>query len=360
MFDIFSFLYTSILEEYRTVIANSVRIAITISWAAIILYVLSLIRRILVLYKNKRSSSSSNYWYRIALSGYTPIRLLIMVVSIRKVATMLIPKPEFMNKTVNIACILLAVNFIIRAIKITEKFIIHHTPTFLSNSDIVLDKPTVDVASKFISAIIVLFGAFGILKIFGLSIEGLMAFSGISGLLIAVASRDWLSGVVGTLSIYADQQFKIGHKIKLLDNRLLQPEGVVERINWRFTHLRGMDNKSICIPNLLFISTPVENASKITKVHVAFNIYISTTSMNTVSEFYEKFTMELTETIGIIPEEQLPISILEATSKRTLFRCNTFFERQDINTADQIKLRITEVINKICNNLNVEYEINFL
>ncbi|WP_158521600.1 mechanosensitive ion channel family protein [Candidatus Fokinia solitaria] len=360
MLDIFSFLYTSILEEYRTVIANGLHIAITISWAAIILYVLSLARKILPLYKSRKHSPLSSYWYRIALSGYTPLRILIMVIAIGKVATMLMPKYEFVNKTVHIACILLTVNFVIRVIKITEKFIIHHTPAFLSNSDIVLDKPTIDVASKFISAIIVLFGAFAILKTFGLSIEGLMAFSGISGIIIAVASRDWLSGVVGTLSIYADQQFKIGHKIKLLDNRLLQPEGTVERINWRFTHLRGIDNKSICIPNLLFISTPVENASKITKVNITFNIYISTASIDTVLRFHERFNAELRDTIDIITEEQLPISISEATSKRTLFKCNTFFEKKDINTADRMKLLITTVINRICDDLNIEYEVNFL
>ncbi|MDH5858171.1 mechanosensitive ion channel family protein [Lampropedia aestuarii] len=110
------------------------------------------------------------------------------------------------------------------------------------------------------------FGVFMVLVLlfgehFGLSVSGLLAFGGIGGLAIGMASKDILSNVFSGTMLYFDRQFNIGDWIRSPDRQI---EGTVEEIGWRLTKITTFDNRPLFVPNALFSSISIENPGRMT------------------------------------------------------------------------------------------------
>ncbi|WP_304488813.1 mechanosensitive ion channel family protein [Bordetella sp. 15P40C-2] len=109
---------------------------------------------------------------------------------------------------------------------------------------------------KFIAFIVMLL-FFG--EHFGLSMSGLLAFGGIGGIAIGMASKDILSNVFSGTMLYFDRQFSIGDWIRSPDRNI---EGTVVEIGWRLTKIMTFDNRPLYVPNSLFSSISVENPGR--------------------------------------------------------------------------------------------------
>lgn len=96
---------------------------------------------------------------------------------------------------------------------------------------------------------------------FGLSMSGLLAFGGIGGIAIGMASKDILSNVFSGTMLYFDRQFNIGDWIRSPDRNI---EGTVVEIGWRLTKIMTFDNRPLYVPNSLFSSISVENPGRMT------------------------------------------------------------------------------------------------
>lgn len=99
------------------------------------------------------------------------------------------------------------------------------------------------------------------LQLFGIPVSGLVAFGGIGGAGVAFAAKDLLANFFGSLVIYTDKPFKIGDWIKSPDKNI---EGVVEYIGMRVTKIRTFQKRSLYVPNGLFLTITVENATRMT------------------------------------------------------------------------------------------------
>lgn len=112
--------------------------------------------------------------------------------------------------------------------------------------------------------ILILFG-----EHFGLSLSGLLAFGGIGGIAIAMASKDILSNVFSGAMLYFDRQFNIGDWISSPDRNI---EGTVVEIGWRLTQIQTFDNRPLYVPNSLFSSISVENPGRMTNRRISTEI----------------------------------------------------------------------------------------
>lgn len=109
------------------------------------------------------------------------------------------------------------------------------------------------------------------MQLLGLPISGLLAFGGIGGAGIAFASKDLLANFFGGLVVYTDRPFKVGDWIRSPDKNI---EGVVEYIGWRVTRIRTFDKRPLYVPNGIFLTISVENASRMTNRRIRTNIGI--------------------------------------------------------------------------------------
>ena len=79
---------------------------------------------------------------------------------------------------------------------------------------------------------------------------------GVGGLAIALAARETLANLLGSMLIMFEKPFRIGHVI-----RIGTIEGTVEDVGFRSTRIRTPDNSLISIPSNAVVNSTVENLS---------------------------------------------------------------------------------------------------
>ena len=88
----------------------------------------------------------------------------------------------------------------------------------------------------------------------GFPAYSMLAGLGVGGLAVALAARDSLANLFGSVLIMFEKPFRVGHRI-----RLSSSEGVVEDVGYRSTRIRTADNSLISIPNDTIVNATVEN-----------------------------------------------------------------------------------------------------
>jgi len=88
----------------------------------------------------------------------------------------------------------------------------------------------------------------------GYNVAGLLAGLGIGGLAVALAAKETLANLFGSIAVLLDGTFQVGDKIKQGD-----VTGVVERIGLRSTRVRTDEGYIVSIPNQLITNAPVTN-----------------------------------------------------------------------------------------------------
>jgi MscS family membrane protein len=91
----------------------------------------------------------------------------------------------------------------------------------------------------------------------GLPTYSLVAGLGIGGLAVALAGREALSNLIGTIMIILDRPFKIGDYVTLSDGE----RGAVLGVGFRSTRIRTRDDILISIPNSIIANTKMINES---------------------------------------------------------------------------------------------------
>jgi MscS family membrane protein len=91
----------------------------------------------------------------------------------------------------------------------------------------------------------------------GFNVTGLLASLGIGGLAVALAAKDTLSNIFGSISIIMDNMFSQGDWI-VTD----RGEGTIVDIGMRTTKIRTFDNAMIFLPNSYLANTDIKNWNK--------------------------------------------------------------------------------------------------
>jgi MscS family membrane protein len=90
----------------------------------------------------------------------------------------------------------------------------------------------------------------------GFPAYSVLAGLGVGGLAVALAARDSIANLLGSLLIMLEKPFRVGHYI-----RVGGTEGTVENVGFRSTRIRTLDNSLISIPNNAVVNATVENLS---------------------------------------------------------------------------------------------------
>lgn len=91
----------------------------------------------------------------------------------------------------------------------------------------------------------------------GYNVAGLIAGLGIGGVAVALAAKDTLANLFGSLSLLMDRPFAVGDFV-----RFDTYEGTVERIGLRSTRLRTPEGLVVAVPNERIAAAPVVNVSQ--------------------------------------------------------------------------------------------------
>lgn len=130
-----------------------------------------------------------------------------------------------------------------------------------------LDDQIVPIVRSSTKVFLVIIGSILVLQNLGYSVTSLIAGLGIGGAALALASKDTLSNLFGSIVVFLDRPFQIGDWIEM--NGM---EGVVEEVGLRTTRLRTFANSLITLPNSLFTTSAINNWSRMAKRRIRMTI----------------------------------------------------------------------------------------
>lgn len=161
------------------------------------------------------------------------------------------------DKISHVGLIVLFIWFINRVINGFEaKYIV-----LAKQNQTMLDLTSIHAIVQIIKIGVLVTGILSIMSVFQIDIRAIVTVGGIGGIGIAFAAKELLANFFGGLLIILDRPFEVGDWIRSPDKDI---EGTVEYIGWRLTRIRSFDKRPRYVPNSVFLTLVVENASRMT------------------------------------------------------------------------------------------------
>ena len=133
-----------------------------------------------------------------------------------------------------------------------------------------IDDQLVPFVAKTLKIFIVMTGVLVVAQNMGYSISGLIASLGIGGIAVAMAAKDTIANIFGSVMILVDRPFTIGDWIKTKEF-----EGVVEEIGFRSTRIRTFAKTLINVPNSMLANMVIDNIDARPKRRVKMRVGIT-------------------------------------------------------------------------------------
>lgn len=142
-------------------------------------------------------------------------------------------------------------------------------------TDSSMDSQLVPFIAKTAKIFLVLTAVLVVAQNMGYSISGLIASLGIGGLAVAMAARDTIANIFGSIMILVDRPFTIGDWIKTSEF-----EGVVEEIGFRSTRIRTFEKTLVNVPNSSLANMVIDNidARSVRRIKMRIGITYSTST----------------------------------------------------------------------------------
>ncbi|MCP4499018.1 MAG: mechanosensitive ion channel family protein [Deltaproteobacteria bacterium] len=121
-------------------------------------------------------------------------------------------------------------------------------------TDTKLDDQLVPLVRRGLKIVTVCVGAVFVLQNLDIDVGSLIAGLGIGGLAFALAAKDTVSHIFGSVTIFLDKPFQIGDWVVACG-----VEGIIEEVGFRSTRVRTFYNSVVSIPNGKFTNAVVDN-----------------------------------------------------------------------------------------------------
>lgn len=131
-----------------------------------------------------------------------------------------------------------------------------------------LDDQLVPFVVDALKLLILLIAIFIVLdNVFKVNITTLIAGLGFGGIALALAAKESIENLLGSLTIFFDKPFAVGDMIQLGSTI-----GVVEKVGFRSTRLRTPDKSYVTVPNKLLTNSELDNLTNRTQRRARFMV----------------------------------------------------------------------------------------
>lgn len=184
----------------------------------------------------------------------------------------------------------------------------------------------------------------------GFDITGLIAGLGIGGLVVALAAKDSVENLFGSLTVLFEMPFQIGDWV-VVDTH----EGIVEDISIRSVTLRTFYDSVILIPNSKFINNPIENMGRRRFRRIKTTLGITyDASPDQVEDFVNSIRNYLNEHPATWKEKN-NVGFNEYGASDLVILVQTFIDATDFTTELRIREEILLEIMRIAERCKVEF-----
>jgi MscS family membrane protein len=123
-----------------------------------------------------------------------------------------------------------------------------------NTTDTKLDDQLVPMVRKVLKVFAAVIGGIFILQNLNVNVGSLLAGLGLGGLAFALAAKDSIANLFGSLVIFIDKPFQIGDSVVIGS-----VEGVVEEVGFRTTRVRTFYNSLVTVPNAQMTNVAIDN-----------------------------------------------------------------------------------------------------
>jgi MscS family membrane protein len=161
---------------------------------------------------------------------------------------------EFLEVILRINYILTAVTAVWASLKIVDyvSFKFERKALLSPNK---FDDVLVPMLKKTAKVVVISFGALFVAHSLTFDIGSILAGLGIGGVAVALAAKDTISNLFGSVTVILDRPFNIGDYIVLEKNL----EGTVEQVGFRSTRIRTPINSLVSMPNSVLANMAIDN-----------------------------------------------------------------------------------------------------
>lgn len=167
---------------------------------------------------------------------------------------------------------LVVFGLVVALYRLTDVFSTHMAER-ASKTESKLDDQFVPLFRKATKVLIVIAGILLVLQNLDVNVMSLVAGLGIGGLAVALAAKDSIANLFGSVMIFTDRPFRIGDWIKVEG-----VEGTIEEVGFRSTRIRTLADSIVILPNARFMEATIENfsARRARRVHTTLGITYDT------------------------------------------------------------------------------------
>jgi len=154
-----------------------------------------------------------------------------------------------------------------RLVDVVEHLLLRWT----AKTGTMLDDQLVPLLRKALRVFVVIVAALFLAKnVFKADIGALIAGLGIGGLAFALAAKDTIANVFGSVMILIDRPFRLGDRIKTVGQ-----DGIVEEVGFRSTRIRTLEGHLVTIPNATLATTDIENITERPALKRVLNVTVT-------------------------------------------------------------------------------------
>lgn len=185
-----------------------------------------------------------------------PIYWIVMVVGFRAaIATLKLPEGvnDFFSNTGTVLMMMLVawgLSSLISQLRVT------YLDPLAARTSTKLDDQVIPIVEKSLKVSVWAFALLIAFDNIGFDVVSLLTGLGIGGLALAMAAKDTLANVFGSVTIFADQPFQVGDNVTLKGRT-----GTVTSLGLRVCRLTMFDGTVVTVPNALLVGDVIENLS---------------------------------------------------------------------------------------------------
>jgi len=209
-------------------------------------------------------------------SSEKPAAWLILIIGIIATLHTLKPPAEtwpiiaLVDQIGRVATIVIGTWFLWRLLEAISGYLVERA----KKTESPLDDQLVPFVTKTLKIFMVITAVLVAAQNMGYSISGLIASLGIGGIAVAMAARDTIANVFGSIMLLVDRPFTVGDWIKTSEF-----EGVVEEVGFRSTRIRTFAKTLVNVPNATLANMVIDNidARSMRRIKMRIGITYSTT-----------------------------------------------------------------------------------
>lgn len=203
------------------------------------------------------------------------------------------------------------------------------------DEDTTLDSASSYLLGKVVRAAIFVIALIMVLQTMGYSLTALLTVGGAGSIVVGLAAKDMLANFFGGLMVYLDKPFKVGDWIKAYSGQNL--EGTIEKIGWRTTRLRNFDKRPVYVPNNIWASAPVENATRMINRRVKETIGVRYNDADKLKKILSDLEAMLQEHEGVDHRQNIIVRFTEFGSSSLNFMLYFFTKATKLKDFSAIK-----------------------